>query len=600
MPTMTDDWVRVGTVEEVAGRGCSLVLAPGRAIAVFAVDGAFHAMDNRCPHMGFPLSRGTLRDGILTCHWHHARFDVTSGGTLDPFADDAPAFDTEVRDGAVWVCTRPRVQDALGRTLRRIEEGLREDIGLVLAKGAVALRAAAVGEGPGGDASRQDSGSGGSAGARWLRPALKVAAGFGCRQRAGGWASGMTILTAMANVAGALAPAEQPLALYHGLVHVARDCDGQPPLVPQRPLAGSRAGMAELTRWLRRCVEVRDEDGARRVVLTALERGAGPAEAAAMTFAAATDHLYLSGGHALDFLNKAFELLELIGWEEAATVLPAALIPVCRASRAEEAANWRQPVDLVEVVGRAWARAAGDGRLAAALEAAPSGPADELVPVLLGEDPAAGAQALVDALLDGRAPADLAQALAYAAALRMAHFPTSNEFGDWIAVLHTFTYCNALHQALLRAPTAELCRGLLHGAMAVYLDRFLNVPPARLPEPDTSGDGFPQAFLALLDAQQQVEPAARMVASRLARSDDGVIATLGRAVLREDAEFHTYQTLEAAWRQYGARRGTGAGGHILVAAARYIAAHAPTPRAMLRTAEIAERLHRGEALFAEA
>ena len=50
------------------------------------------AVDNRCPHMGFPLHRGTLRDGILTCHWHHARFDLESGGTFDQFADERGIF----------------------------------------------------------------------------------------------------------------------------------------------------------------------------------------------------------------------------------------------------------------------------------------------------------------------------------------------------------------------------------------------------------------------------------------------------------------------------------------------------------------------------
>jgi hypothetical protein len=48
-------------------------------------------------------------------------------------------------------------------------------------------------------------------------------------------------------------------------------------------------------------------------------------------------------------------------------------------------------------------------------------------------------------------------------------------------VLHTFTYCNAIHQALKRCPTADILRGVFHGAMSVYFDRFLNVPPARLP-----------------------------------------------------------------------------------------------------------------------
>ena len=38
-------------------------------------------LDNRCPHMGFALDRGSVDDGILTCHWHHARFDLASGCT---------------------------------------------------------------------------------------------------------------------------------------------------------------------------------------------------------------------------------------------------------------------------------------------------------------------------------------------------------------------------------------------------------------------------------------------------------------------------------------------------------------------------------------
>ena len=37
------------------------------------------ALDNRCPHMGFPLDRGSVEDGILICHLHHAGFDLASG-----------------------------------------------------------------------------------------------------------------------------------------------------------------------------------------------------------------------------------------------------------------------------------------------------------------------------------------------------------------------------------------------------------------------------------------------------------------------------------------------------------------------------------------
>ena len=45
-------------------------------VALFYHNSKVYAVDNRCPHMGFPLSQGTVKDSILTCHWHHARFDL--------------------------------------------------------------------------------------------------------------------------------------------------------------------------------------------------------------------------------------------------------------------------------------------------------------------------------------------------------------------------------------------------------------------------------------------------------------------------------------------------------------------------------------------
>jgi hypothetical protein len=183
-----------------------------------------------------------------------------------------------------------------------------------------------------------------------------------------------------------------------------------------------------------------------------------------------------------------------------------------------------------------------------------------------------------------------------AAALRIARFHTSNEFGDWDTALHTFTFANAVHQGLLRSPSPALVRGILDAAMSVYLDRFLNTPPARLPEP--GGGVEPRELLAelpaLLDRQQQVNEAGALVAEYIASGGDpdGLISELGRMLLREDRDFHTIQTLEAAVRQYSLT-----GDPIfLVAAARYLAAHAPTVRAQAQTYQIARRLHRGERL----
>ena len=74
--------------------------------------------------------------------------------------------------------------------------------------------------------------------------------------------------------------------------------------------------------WFRNFIEVRDEEGAERCLATAIEVGVSREEIASMIFAAATDHIYLDGGHVVDFANKAFELLDHLGWEMAGQVLP--------------------------------------------------------------------------------------------------------------------------------------------------------------------------------------------------------------------------------------------------------------------------------------
>src|SRR5260221_14389152 len=91
------------------------------------------------------------------------------------------------------------------------------------------------------------------------------------------------------------------------------------------------------------------------------------------------------------------------------------------------------------------------------------------------------------ALREGGTPADLAGAVAYAASLRIARFPTTNEFGDWDTAHHSFTFANAVHQSVRRVGSVELVRGIFDAAMTVYLNRFLNVPAAKLPGLNRNG-----------------------------------------------------------------------------------------------------------------
>ena len=146
---------------------------------------------------------------------------------------------------------------------------------------------------------------------------------------------------------------------------------------------------------------------------------------------------------------------------------------------------WRQPVDLVALCESA----AGQLAELVAVDRGVRGWWDHtsLADELLGDDPVEIIDALKRAICAGATSADLGRSLAYAAALRVARFGKANEHSDWETAHHVFTYANAVHQILTRIGTADIddhvaeVRCVLHGAMALYLARYLNVPPASIP-----------------------------------------------------------------------------------------------------------------------
>jgi len=340
-----DTLVRAGSLEEIEREGMKVVSAEGRTILVVHDEGRLYALDNRCPHMGFPLRRGAVRDGILTCHWHHAKFDLSGGCTLDPFADDVPAFRVETRDGDVYVDPRPIESDRRTHWEAKLREGLEGQLSLVLAKSVIGLNELdATGD------------------------ILREAALFGVRNRANGWSTGLSILTAMANVLPVLNEEDRPLAVFHGAVHVARSTANQPPNFDLAPLETELRDPARYLEWFRRFVETRSTQAAERTLRSAIHLDLPPTAISEMVFAACTDHLFLDTGHTLDFANKAFELLNHVGWEHAEEVLPSIVPSLTGARRMEESSSWRHPVDLATLLAAVHGQlddaiVAGGGRL---------------------------------------------------------------------------------------------------------------------------------------------------------------------------------------------------------------------------------------------
>ena len=583
-----DNYQRIASVAEVTQNGLHTVRVNGHVIVLVHHEGEVYALDNRCPHMGFPLDRGSVQDGILTCHWHHARFDLCTGGAFDLWADDTPSFPVDVRNGDVFVDVTPR-RDPVEHQRSRLDVGLERNLSLVVAKAAITLVDEA------GDT---------------LSP---FAAGleFGTRYRIEGWGQGLTMLTCFQNILPSLGREERAKALAHGLAAVAADSAGSSPRFPVTPLPDGSPDLVTLKQWFRRFILVRDAQGAERCIITALRAGAGPQQMADILFSAATDFRYIDVGHPLDFTNKAFEALDIVGWEQAETVLTSLVPGYASAQRMEESNAWRNPIDLIDLLREARAEIPSALAAGQALRGGWAG-RDALVPVLLDDDPHAVAAALLDALRAGAGEVELAAVVAYAATLRIARFHTSNEFGDWDTALHTFTFASAVYQGLRRlegyAPPDDyllLLRGVFDAAMSIYLDRFLNIPAARLPARSNGNGEYPELppLVEMLDQQQQVNEAGGAVGEFLFQGGEAAMlrAELGALLLREDRNFHTIQCIEAAFRQHDLLAAEPDSQeqavHVLVAASRYLAAHAPTMRAQGQTFGIARRLHRNEKLF---
>lgn len=112
-------FTRVARIEDVPdGRGLC-VRIDGIDVGLFRVGEEIHAMENRCPHAGDPLSEGALEGAIIECAAHGWRFDVRTG--FRPDDGDGfpiPRFPVRIENGHVEVDLEAPLSRRTGRTAR--------------------------------------------------------------------------------------------------------------------------------------------------------------------------------------------------------------------------------------------------------------------------------------------------------------------------------------------------------------------------------------------------------------------------------------------------------------------------------------------------
>jgi nitrite reductase/ring-hydroxylating ferredoxin subunit len=519
----TQQWTRVLPADELeVERPRTIKLAgaedgeqPRKQVVVFRLtSGEIHAIDNRCPHEGYPLSTGMLKDGILTCEWHNWKFRLCDGVCILG-GEDVRHYPVRVDEGAIWLdvtdppmqAQQPRLFEGLARAFEENDWGQAgRTVERLLAADADPM--AIVGHG-----------------CDWA--ALHAPYGF---DHGLATAADLTAILAQgdfAEIPGV--PVLEALSLM-----------GEPNLRrPERemgaPAAVSRDWDA-VERALRQRIEDEDVAGAEGLLRGALAAGAGPDEVFRWLTHAATDHFW-DYGHGHIYTVKAEELLGRIGWQHAHPVLTSLVTSLAYGTREDRLPYMRSYAD--KMTGHMaelprWSSYSGPG-------ARPD--VDATLAAVLDGNLSAALDAVASELDRGVAPDRIALVLALGAAQRLLRFDHRLEHRDevsegWLSITHALTHADAVRESLLRRPSADALRGLFQSARFVQHLQVCDLPAAERPIPAPAAPELDAEDLGLVQALREHDAAGAMAAMRQGLATDagaGVARALRRFVVTDSA-----------------------------------------------------------------
>jgi nitrite reductase/ring-hydroxylating ferredoxin subunit len=446
-------WVRAAAVDDITEGGAKSFAYLDKRIALFRTPRGVYASDNRCPHQGYALVRGDVKDDVLTCAWHNWKFELGTG-VCTFGGENIRTYPVEIRQGQVFVdVTDPAaevIRPELFASLNAAMEDL--DVGRMARD---AMRLQRIGT-PLADVIRE--------GVRYAAPRAEY-----------GWDHSLATMTDCLRMSQFFGESLRALPVIQGLAVAADNQVRRPDRPRPDPVDPVLAYGSVEDAMVAYPVLVDQEraEEAEALLRGLIAAGVQPRALRHMLLTAVTDH-FLAYGHSMIFVQKAFEMLDQIGWQEADTVLSPLVPEMVLGTRYDKLPYMRKFLrawqaaepDLSSLAGRA------GGRMARGV--AGSGEFDQAgyQKALIEGSPEDAASGLIGALEAGVPVASLIDATGRAAAERLARFDIeldlddTNEWG-WLDVTHTLTYLNALRWAWSADPSPQVLRGLFHAAWFV-------------------------------------------------------------------------------------------------------------------------------------
>jgi nitrite reductase/ring-hydroxylating ferredoxin subunit len=406
------------TLDDLGVGSMRLARAGDRRLCLVRTSDGVFALDHACPHEGYGLTQGTLDGNLLTCAWHNWKFRVDDGGCVLGEEDVRTHPVGVAADGALTVVIDdPDPAELRPRLMASLRRGIERDyIGQVSRDVVRLLRA---------DANPGEM--------------IWEAVAHGAPRADFGWGHSIASATDCLAMADLYDGDQRALPIVQGIAGIAeteRDRPVNPVPEPVRTLGPDP--MAEF----RRHVEAEQLEPAQAVLRGAIHAGWTADELQPWFTAVVSDHL-LSYGHGAIYTQKAFQLLDALGWERADTVLPYLVPTIVYGTRMDTLPHMRPftralgAVDLNELAAvdpdPTWC---DDGRLHDAIyRAAP----DRVAPL----------HAAVAALRDRAGVDGVLGVVVDVVAERMLRYDPAGEFDfhddfGWLDITHGITYANAV------------------------------------------------------------------------------------------------------------------------------------------------------------
>ena len=568
-------FIKVADLTDLTEGTPKAVHVDGRSIALFQHQGGIYATDNQCPHMGYPLTRGRVRNGVLTCDWHGWSYDMKGGGCFTGGCDDLDTFPVQVREGSIYIDVSSGGSKRKDAHFLLLKEGLLSEDNWTLSKAIAIMLAKGVSE--------QDT----------MRLVVKhLGRHIATGRSANDGGRELAMMINGVKVASHYEPDHRLIPLMMAATGASGTAGDRPAIQPLPP----PVSWEKLESWIRVFTADKAWEGIEKCLITARRMGGHDERILPLLFDCALEPFFLGHTQNLPLMRFLAELLEEFGWDEAEELVCNLAAKILGRDRGAPEEHRLVAINMFEPINRLIDELDSKsitGQTADYDE-------DALAKGLISGDLTQTFNAISESLKAGAGIDRISTTMVLLAADRMARTPVNLNPG-WGSLSHELILSSSVTAALRYGGFKVGARALYHAAWQFFSDRWLNITPRSLAEPlsATKSDAPDEetALRAVLDSIENVQ--VREVGRRTREylnsgfNADRLSSEMGLSILKDDNGWNLLHTLRTVFDEWKRCEGHPARNQLLIGLSRW-ATDARRRSGNQSAAQTAQRFARGQ------